>query len=561
MLIKKILKNKWLLFWVFSFAAGMVKANEIINMSDYGLRADGKTDDGPIIQKVFSQIKLLQHEVIVRFPENKIIYVASGLERYVFCLDSLHDVAIDGNGSTFMVDKELRFLKLTNCNNFKLYNCKVDMTPSPVAEAIVRREIAADSIEVKLDKPEQAGQLGGPTRKGGEQDFFGMLWWPGKNVTESSHYYVNNVTVIDKPKGIVHIQGNNTLSRKIAAQIKQGDVRISLPVPGIAHRHGPGAMFCIDRNNNIALTDIEVWAAPWFAFQISRNNGNIIFRQVNIRPKPNSGKITSSWRDGFHVKGNYGKLLFEDCILEGMNDDAFNVSTHAWEVTKVITPYRVQIKQVFPIQYMPVREGGKLLIITPDGSSKLKDTSIKKITQISKHEPSADYNKLPPVLEIELNDSVGELKPGCILWDLSSANPDTTIRGCLISSSCRFQSKVILERCRTSALLWFYCQDVEGPFPSGSIIRNNIIYKGRGNDRFAVCFTGWRIGKISQPEVPAAENFPMYNIIFENNKVHGGFQANRVKSLTVEKNVFFCKKSDIYIKCCPGIVFDNNDYK
>ena len=53
---------------------------------------------------------------------------------------------------------------------------------------------------------------------------------------------------------------------------------------------------------------------------MQHNEGTVTLRRVQVRPRPGSARITSSWRDGLHVKGNRAALLFEDCVLEGMNE-------------------------------------------------------------------------------------------------------------------------------------------------------------------------------------------------------------------------------------------------
>ncbi|RPJ34486.1 MAG: hypothetical protein EHM17_06485 [Verrucomicrobiaceae bacterium] len=85
---------------------------------------------------------------------------------------------------------------------------------------------------------------------------------------------------------------------------------------------------------------------------------------------------------------------------------------------------------------------------------------------------------MAPVLELTFSNPVKDLGPGCVLRDLSSANPSTVIRGCRIRKSCRIQSPVTIERCDVAALLMFYCDEVEGPMPRGSIVRDCLLPRG-----------------------------------------------------------------------------------
>lgn len=121
-----------------------IPANKLLLAMDYGLVADGVTDDGPVIQKLLDAAREAKQPVTIRFPEKKQIFVATGTERYVFRLDAFKGLGIDGGESTFLVHKDLRFLKATSCEDLKIGFLNIDVTPSPVAEAA-----CAEVIEIR----------------------------------------------------------------------------------------------------------------------------------------------------------------------------------------------------------------------------------------------------------------------------------------------------------------------------------------------------------------------------------------------------------------------------
>jgi hypothetical protein len=233
----------------------------IMNAEEYGLSADGTTDDGPVIGRMLEAATKAGCDVLIRFPRKSTVSVSSGTERYVFRLDRIRNLTIDGNGSTFLVHKDLRFLHATVCSNLTVQNLQVDVVPSPVAEATVLSVTGRRTLKVRLDRPEQADALGGPTLEDGEQDFFGMLWLTGKVAMESDHVYVEKVSVDPgQERGIVLIHSPESLPRAVERRIVPGKTRISLPVPGIAHRYGAGSMIRIDRCTDVEMLDVEVWA-------------------------------------------------------------------------------------------------------------------------------------------------------------------------------------------------------------------------------------------------------------------------------------------------------------
>jgi hypothetical protein len=525
--------------------------SKTLQATDFGLVADGVTDDGPAIRNLLDAARAAKQPVTIRFPEKKQIFIATGTERYGFRLDGFKGLGIDGGDSTFLVHQDLRFLKATSCEDLKIGFLKIDVTPSPVAESVVIDQAEnGRQLKVRLRNSAQMGQLGGPTKQEGEQSFFGMIWLKGSYANSSEHYYYHQVRPVAGEPGVVWLEGKEKLPDWVRKKLVIGSTALSLPIPGVAHLHGPGAMTVIDRCKNVNIEEMETWSAPWFAWQIFRNSGELVFRNTHIRAKPDSGRITSSWRDGFHVKGNSGKLLFEGCILEGMNDDAFNISTHGWRVIDVLAPDRILIRQIFPIQYMPMQVGGNAFILSADGTRRLDPAGIREIREIPR---KGDHPDLAPDLELVLDKNIEGLAKNCVVWDTSTSNPDTTIRRCRIGNSCRFQSPVTLENCESNALLFFYSDTVEGPLPSGSIVRNCILRQGRGNLRDAVSIQGWRQGTKANATPTPGHALPLRNILLDNNEIYGGVSARNVNALKFQNNRFTEGPSALDAKDCPGL--------
>jgi len=545
------------------------KEELILHAQEFGLQGDGVTDDGPAIRRMLDRADTVEVPVTLKFPPNRRIFVGTGTERYAFRIDATHDLMIDGGGSTFVIQEDLRFLRITRSRNFQMVRLNVDVNTSPVAEGVILGlEDEGRSLWVRLDDPKQSAALGGPTLIDGEQSFFGMIWLPSRYAEESAHYYLASVQPSDRRefgKGVVEVRGERRIPERALNKVRPGVTRISLPVPGVAHRHGPGAMVVIDRCENVLVEDVEIWAAAWFAYQIFRNDGALIFRRAHIRPEPNSGKVTSSWRDGFHVKGNRGKLLFEECILEGMNDDAFNISTHKWKVTEVLAPNRVRVRQVFPIQFMPVQEGGDALILSADGSRRLESARIESVagdyddTIYDRIEKTLE-TKRAPNLEVGFDRPVPGLQVGSLLWDRTTSNPRTIIRGCVIRNSCRFQSgNLTLENCDVYALLWFYSAPMEGPMPENVEILDSVLRQGRGNPEVAASFLGWQSNGAPK-KLPPANQFPMRNLRIENNTIYGDLQINGAAKVILTNNRFADANSRLIIENSIDVQKENEGF-
>jgi hypothetical protein len=543
----------------------------LLDAVDFGLAADGLTDDAPAIQRMLdvAMERGKNASITIRFPGNSRIYAEPYRGRHLFRLDGFKDIRIEGGGSVFSLHPDLRFLFATRCSNLEVRELNVEMAINPTVEAtIISMNADGSELLVRLDEPQRAHELAGPTGEDGEQAFFGMLWLPDTYTDYSYHYYVAGF----QPQAAaadasITVMSPSPIPARYLGRIELGQTRISLPVAGVAHRHGPGAVTIIDRCVDVHFEDVEVWSAPWFAYQIFRNTGELVFRRAHVRPQPGSNRITSIWRDAYHVKGNSGSLLFEDCILEGMNDDAFNVSTHNWRVTRILDNNHFEIRQRFPLQMMPFQPRGTLQALSADGQLRLGDSRIVEIARLPEgtsvyYPGEGDRHPRAPMLQVVTELPIEGVEVGSILWDASTANPSVTIRGCVIRNSCRFQSPVTLENNDIRAFVWFYGDDIEGPLPGGSILRNNTFKRGRGNPELALSFLGAM--RVSPPPVgrivPAHRAaFPLTDIVVENNRIYGGLLVDRVHGLTLRGNSFPAGLRGSRIRDCFDMSLDGNE--
>lgn len=518
----------------------------VIDANDYGLKADGGADDGPAIARMLDDALKVDGPVVLRFPRSKTIRAATAPERYVFRFDGARDITIDGGGSTFLLSAETRLLRMRESRNITLGNFNVDFDPLPFADATVTTVNAKERfIDVRAMDGSTPLPTGGPTKQDGEQAFFGMLWYPGPYSTISRHYFIDRMEAGDEP-GTARVHANER-SKKFD-DIKPGLWRISLPVPGIAHCYGPGACFDIFDNENVALSDIELWSAPWFGFRVFRNAGDVTFHRVNIRPKPDSGRLTSTWRDGFHAKGNSGRLLWEDCVLSGMNDDAFNISTHVSHITQVVSPTEVIVLQTYPLKRMPWREGATFAAADFDARTLLGKSKIAKVTNSTEERFIKDMPAATPVT-LTLEKPIKGLNKGALVWQPETSNPDVTLRRCRIEKSCRMRSPMMIEECDVTALLWFYASKIEGPFPSSITVRDSVLRRGRGNPRTAVSF----VGRATAGNGPSA----VHDIVFERNEVWGDFLMRGVDNARVVGNRFLEEGAKTVIEDCPGLIHED----
>jgi hypothetical protein len=513
--------------------------------NDFGLVADGVTDDGPAIQRLLEAALSAQGQATLVFPEKAEIQVTTGATRHVFDLAGISDLVIDGNGSTFLLGPEMRFMALADCRRIAVRDLNIDFVPLPFVEGeVMAADRVAATLTVRVSAPPDV-PLGGPTGRDGEQAFFAMLWRDGEYGWLTEHLAVEEVAVLDDRHLRVKVEPQQF---GLWQEPLPPDSRLTIPVPGIAHRYGPGANVRIEDCADIQFQDVETWSAPWFAYQIIRNSGPITFDRVHVRPKPGSGRLSSGWRDGIHAKGNSGKLTFTGCILEGMHDDAFNLSTLASMVVEVRAPDTFLIRQIFPAEFIPVRPGGMLRVINPADNGLLGDYRVLDVQEYARYNADAAGSRHPaPDLLVKVDRPVHALKPGLVVWDTTTENPDNVIRGCTIRQSCRFMSPVSFQDNDMTGLCWFYAEVIEGPVPAYGVISGNTFRRGRGSGHSALVVEGWREAERPRPEFGESALGPF---TIEGNAFHGDVILKGINGLKWSGNRFPVGDGSLDIRDC-----------
>jgi hypothetical protein len=519
-----------------------------IHIEDFGAVGNGTADDTAALERAVAALTAAPKPAVLRFEAGRTYRIATGAG-YAIRIQNQERIRIEGAGATLLLGADRRGVTLHGCRDVAVRGLRLDYDPLPFADALVTGvDRTSRAVVARIGDGFALPPAGGPTKAGGEQAYFAMLWNPGPHALRSTHCWVADVQPVpNEPHSVSVVADKNFHDWNV---IRPGTTRMTVPVRGIAHRHGAGAVIELDGNRDVVLEDVEIWSAPWFACVVQRNEGTVTLRRVQIRPRPGTARITSSWRDGLHVKGNRARLLFEDCVLDGMNDDAFNIATFLSRVAGVEGP-RVRVRQNFPLGYVRWRVGDTLASYATSTGTLLERGRVLAVEE----EPGPDPDHAPNV-RLTLDRAVPQLAEGDQVWAVEAANPDTMLRRCTIRMSCRFQSRVTLEHCDVTALLWFYGEHIEGPLPSGSVVRHCRLRLGRGNPELAVACNG-RINGLPAPSGTSGMP-PLVDLQFEDNEIDGRFDLQHARKVQLANNRFSPERGQLTIGNCREVLLQGN---
>lgn len=114
------------------------------------------------------------------------------------------------------------------------------------------------------------------------------------------------------------------------------------PGEQVCFRFGLGGYFTLKNaaltfNNctDTVLEDITVYSSPGYMLAVFPRCENFTLKRYRVICPPHSKRLMASNVDAIHVMGLTGKLVVEDCLFEGLGDDAVNIHSTAGYITEI----------------------------------------------------------------------------------------------------------------------------------------------------------------------------------------------------------------------------------
>ena len=442
------------------------KTETVLNAADFGVKGDGKTDDGIAIGRAIEAA--IEQKATLRFESGKTYYIGStdrsaGPFGSPFAMNGAEGVTVDGGGSVFRFAPGISYFALTSNKDIRICNMKLDLSVSPYLVGTVK---AVNGANVTYTTDIEPHQTYVDSRNSVN---FSIRYNEGTQ--QRPHQFINTVQKTASKEVKVEYQHENH-------GYSVGD-KVFLPNPGVGNALSE-IMYISANTGCMVFENIEVWAAPSFIANVRENDAEIYFENVDYVPGAENDREIKmvSWRDGYHVKDNRRPIHWNECDVDVLFDDVFNVSNTLGYITSVKNGNRFTVTQYELYTYgsfhpFSCREGDVIDVFSSKGVY-AGEATIRRIIE----NPNGTMD-----LVLDYGESLRKMEEGWLVGNRDTCAPGSTVTNSRFTGTFRFRREIRIENCVFDMLITWIREDgsVEGPIP-GNIDYINCTFNGGSID-------------------------------------------------------------------------------
>lgn len=357
------------------------------NVSKYGVKGNGKTDDLPALTRLFLKASQQKRPVKVVFAPGKVYRIGQHTKDLYgrVLINRANNLVVEGNGCTLLIHPSSRAFAVYRSKNIVIRNFKIDYSPLPYTQGRVSK-VDADNyyLEFKIDNGYPSPVTGKePYKNGGK--IVDCITANGKTRKFfQGHSWVKEVEDL----------GNGTFGVKYdlrkQEQLKPGDF-FCMKLPYAESRliqnnetkdAAEKGEFIYTNTANIAaqqcdgliLENITSYAAPLMTFVLKGCSRHIL-RNCSIISKDN--RIVAGCSDGMHLKGNEHQPRIENCHIERTMDDAIHIKMSGDAIKEILAANKFKIEHKDILwDNTNLGKGKKVMVFNPETSKQLAECTI-----------------------------------------------------------------------------------------------------------------------------------------------------------------------------------------
>lgn len=225
-------------------------------------------------------------------------------------------VVLDFQGSTLTFRGLIQPFFFKNCEEAEIRNVCLDWARPPFSQGTI---VAAseEALEIEFDPEYPVNSM---TPVAGLIDYVPGSEYPLRGTVD--WFQIAERTALTGPRTL-----RVTLKESLRARMREGGSR-TVPDIGMSvivrHIMNYKAAFLFYGCERVKLENATVYAVPGMGV-IGHGCGDVWMRGLRVMRRPGSGRVMSANTDATHFIGCAGTIEFDDCLFEGMGDDATNV--------------------------------------------------------------------------------------------------------------------------------------------------------------------------------------------------------------------------------------------
>ena len=350
-----------------------------LNVEDFGALGDGKTDDGPVLRKLFEKVSALNRPAKIVFAKDAVYYLGKD-EHPVgsMFLNRANDLIVEGNNALLILDPHSRPFEVYRSKNITIRNFRIDYSPLPYTQGRI----------TKIDNPN------------GYLEFRVDEGYPLPYVRDDSYYVDGRVSdcVTINGENLKFYQGHSRISgvrdlgdhtyavtyrmhrqdkarvgdyfvMKVWPPSSEGIYNSSIkPSEYGEHVVTNYANIQLNHSGQVTIENIVSYAAVKMTLN-ARSCSDLVIRRLVITRRP--GRVLAGCSDGIHLKGNERQPLIEHCYIEGTLDDAIHIKMSGDRVEEVASARKMRMTHMDTRDNTNLGIGKTVMVFDPEENRQL----------------------------------------------------------------------------------------------------------------------------------------------------------------------------------------------
>ncbi|MDG2280889.1 MAG: T9SS type A sorting domain-containing protein [Flavicella sp.] len=318
--IANYLKIMMILFVFFPMTTSVVYSQLEVYVQDYGATGDGTTNDLSAIEQAMDVFLADPEAQATLYFEPESVYRCinnTDLDKTLFNLSNQKNKKILGRGATIIGDENILGSRLSGCENIIINGLTFDyQTTSWTQGRITSVDTSEGSFIMDID---QGFPLPLPYTTPPATNPWGMLWGPTGDEIKKELIWTDQRELLGGSSVKITVRNNS----KIHLEAMEINDRFTMDIVAktTAFNH-------IISSAKIVYKNCNYYSARAQVFMGRLNTGSLRLDGVNIRRKPNSGRLISGYRGGFIWLNNRVGPIIENCLVEGICDDGVNMYSY-----------------------------------------------------------------------------------------------------------------------------------------------------------------------------------------------------------------------------------------